>query len=505
MSIEDIKEITTATKPREEEFDEIVPFDESNLPSISASLLPYPFNEFAAGLAEELELCESIPVLASLAIISVVAAKKFVVSPKEGWNEPVNIYALISLPPANNKSQVLKRLTKPLIDYEKEQKKLLLPTILKKQSELANREALIKNKRAIAAKEKDTDKQSWLFDQISKMEANPIDLPVSPMLYVNDVTAESLSKIVFEQGERLGILSDEGGLIEVISGLYSGGAANIDIILKGIDGGDVRIIRQDKRYDMNPFLTILLIVQPQILLNIRDKQALKGKGFQERFLYLIPESKLGYRTHQTASVSKAIENEYHNHINQLLAIEHTEAPLKITLSEEAKQQFYDFRNEIEKDLRPNGRLNICQGWGGKICGFTLRIAGLLQIAEHKGHNLVITHATMNNAIEIANALIVHAIKAFGFMQVDQVTSDAQDIADWIKYENIQEFTLTQLTKWSRNRELHKDSRRDKALEELTKRNIISSPKERKDHAGARKPTRFYTINPKYKDRSVQYQ
>ena len=78
MSIEDIKEITTATKSFEEEFDEIVPFGEPNLPNISASLLPYPFNEFAAGLAEELELCESIPVLASLAILSVAIAKKFV-------------------------------------------------------------------------------------------------------------------------------------------------------------------------------------------------------------------------------------------------------------------------------------------------------------------------------------------------------------------------------------------------------------------------------------------
>ena len=85
------------------------------------------------------------------------------------------------------------------------------------------------------------------------------------------------------------------------------------------------------------------------------------------------------------------------------------------------------------------------------------------------------------------------------MQIDQVTSDAQDIAEWIKHENTLEFTLTQLTKWSKNRELHKDSRRDKALEELIKRNIISSPKERKDDTKARKPTKFYTINPNYID------
>ena len=81
----------------------------------------------------------------------------------------------------------------------------------------------------------------------------------------------------------------------------------------------------------------------------------------------------------------------------------------------------------------------------------MRIAGLIQVAEHKGHNLVIDTITMSNALEIANALIIHAIKAFGVMQIDQVTSDAQDIAEWIKHENTLEFTLTQLTKWSKNR------------------------------------------------------
>ncbi|MBT7087552.1 DUF3987 domain-containing protein, partial [bacterium] len=60
-----------------------------------------------------------------------------------------------------------------------------------------------------------------------------------PCLFITDATPEELAAKVYEQNNYLGIFSDEGGITEVLSGLYTGGSANIDILLKGIDGGDV--------------------------------------------------------------------------------------------------------------------------------------------------------------------------------------------------------------------------------------------------------------------------
>lgn len=506
MSIADVRvqiasaQIFEVPKPGDE-FGEIIQFDNNNLPDIPALLLPPPYSEYAAGLATELELCQSVPVLATLAILSTALAGKFVVSPKPGWNEPVNIYALISLPPANNKSQVLKRLTAPLIAYEKEQAAILMPEVRKKRSEFANKEALIKRNRAKAANEKSKESRLALFEEVTTLEAELIEPPVLPKLFINDVTAESLATIVYEQGQCLGILSDEGGLIEVISGLYSGGAANIDIILKGFDGGDVRIVRRDRQYDMNPFLTLMLIVQPQVLQNIKEKRSLKGNGFQERFLYLIPQSNLGNRTHDTESVSSAIEDGYKKAVDTLLRIIKRELQIKLTLSDEAGQAFLCFRHEIEKELLPHGMFYACKGWGGKVCGFALRIAGLLHVAKHNGLNHVIDTATMANAIDVARLLSKHAIRAYEVMEVDRVTADAEIVAAWIKYESLKEFTLTDLTNWSKNRALHKEARRAPALAELTRRNIISEPRAKQENKNARKPTTYYAVNLKYLDES----
>jgi Protein of unknown function (DUF3987) len=73
----------------------------------------------------------------------------------------------------------------------------------------------------------------------------------------------------------------------------------------------------------------------------------------------------------------------------------------------------DFQATIEVQLRPDGKLASCQGWGGKICGFALRIAGLLHVVEYGENNLMLGEATMRNALTVVDALVEHAITALG--------------------------------------------------------------------------------------------
>ena len=87
--------------------------------------------------------------------------------------------------------------------------------------------------------------------------------------------------------------------LETLAGLYSHGSANIDILLKGIDGGEVRVHRKDRSAILNPYLTVVLTVQPVVMQNMAGKRAYLGKGVLERFLYVLPQSQLGYRTHNT--------------------------------------------------------------------------------------------------------------------------------------------------------------------------------------------------------------
>ncbi|MDX2164065.1 MAG: YfjI family protein [Gammaproteobacteria bacterium] len=472
-----------------EAWDDPIFFNEYDTPDIPACLLPPVFHEFAKALAESVEVPEALCVMTVLGIISSVASKFCKVSPSESWEEPVNIYSLIALPPANHKSIVLARCKEPLIEWEQEQDKIFRDKIKQHISERKTQERIIEGLRTKAAKTEDINEQQKIIHEITSKESALEDPPVTPQLFVNDVTPESLTTILSEQKGRLAIFSDEGGVLETLGGLYSNGIANVDILLKGIDGGEIRVRRKDKSISLCPYLTLVLAVQPVIIKNLISKQAYTGNGMVERFLYVLPHSKLGYRTHDKPSLRNELRSTYCAKIKALLS-EITSEKI-FTLTPDARDAWKQFQREIEIELRPDGKLGNCQGWGGKICGFTLRIAGLLHVAEHGTRLDEINSQTMNRAIAISELLITHTLAAFGLMAMDEATEDAKWIWEWILARGEQSFTRTEIINRTRNKKLGKAERLNKALNVLRNRNLISKPVE----LPTRKPTIKYYVHP----------
>jgi hypothetical protein len=471
-------------------------FDEFETPDIAARLLPEILGEFSEALSQATETPEALSVMTVLGVISTAIAKRFIVSPKEGWHEPLNIYTLIALPPANNKSLVLNCCTKPLIEWEKDQALRLEYDITRQRSERKTQEKIIETLRIKAAKARDSIEQRHLINEITQKEASLIEIPTLPLLFTNDATPESLTTLVNEQGGRLAIFSDEGGILETLAGLYSNGSANIDILLKGIDGGEVRVRRKDRSIIINPYLTIVLAVQPAIIQSMGEKRAYLGNGALERFLYVLPKSKLGYRTHDKPPLSAETQHAYHAKIKGLLDNFFQSEKNKVDqcvlkLTPAAYQYWRAFQATIERQLRPEGKFSPCQGWAGKICGFALRIAGLLHVAEYDARTLTITDATMQNALEITTLLTEHAIAAFSLMGIDQSTEDAKVICQWMRARNEPSFTQTEVVLAMRGKKLGKSERLQKALHTLHERNIISVPMK----IPTRKPTTCYYVNP----------
>lgn len=471
-------------------WDSPILFDNCETPLISSSLLPEIFGVFAAELAEATETPEALSVMTILGVLSSIFAKRFVVSPKEGWREHLNLYALVALPPANNKSLVLNKCIAPLIDWEKSEEKRLLPELMRAKSERKNQEKRIEALRGQAAKLKNDIDRGVLEREIIALEASLLEPKSLPRLFINDATPEALTSEVCEQSGRLAIFSDEGGIVEVISGLYTSGNSNVDILLKGIDGGDVRVKRQTKSYNLNPIITIVLTVQPVVIERMASKKAFFGNGMLERFLYVIPKSNLGYRTHDKAALSDWSIERYHEKVTGFLNLEHTEQSQVLELSQEAFKAWKAFQNKVEVELRQEGKLISCLGWGGKICGFTLRIAGVLHLAEFGSTNLTIQYDTMRAALTLATALIDHAIAAFGVMRADPVTKLAHYIFDWIIRQHKVSFTQSEITTALKNKSVDGDMR-DKVLTQLIDRAIIGKP----EKLLTKKPTTVYKVNP----------
>lgn len=490
----DIIEFPTLNQP--EAWDDPILFDYWQTPEIKAQCLPGIFGEYAAALAHATETPEALTVMTILGVLSTIVTKQVFISPKQNWCEPINIYTLIALPPANHKSLVLKQCMQPVVQWEKEQKWNIDVEIKRLRSERKTQEKRVEALRIKAAKAKTQTEYLQLKEQAAQQEKELVEIPIAPMLFINDVTPESLATVLHEQGGRLSIFSDEGGVLETLAGLYSQGTANIDILLKGIDGGDVRVRRKDRSFSLNPYLTILLAVQPAIVSHLSEKKAYLGNGTLERFLYVLPNSRLGYRTHETPSVPESLEQTYTQIIRELLDkyvsqqhLSSLSSQLNLTLSPTAQLAWRDYQDEIEVELRPDGKFEMCMGWAGKMPGFSLRLAGLLHVANN-GDSLIISDASMQNALTLAHALGEHALAAFGLMDVDSTSHDAQLIFNWLQTLKQPTFTQSELTYAWRHRKW-RNSRLKRALQVLHERHLISEAVK----LPTRKPTRIYYIHP----------
>ena len=272
-----------------------------------------------------------------------------------------------------------------------------------------------------------------------------------------------------------------------MSGLYSGGNANIDILLKGWDGGYVSQKRKDRDIELNPLITINLTVQPVIISNMFGKRAFAGKGLLERFLYCLPKSNLGYRTHNKNSVSRKAIDIYDEVIGKLFSIPNTENPEILVLDKLAHQKWYDFKLAIEEDLKPNGRFESMQGWAGKIAGQALRIAGIIHVVEFGESSSLISKETMGKALHLCSLLIDHAEAIFKTFDVQIDARQAKDIWDYISGLERASFTKAEITKKFQNPMNAK--RIDELLSVLEGRNYISKP------IKEGKKTFIYTVNP----------
>ncbi len=174
-----------------------------------------------------------------------------------------------------------------------------------------------------------------------------------------------------EQGGRLGIFSDEGGILETLAGLYSQGSANIDILLKGIDGGSVRVRRKDRSFSLNPYLTIVLAVQPAVVRQLAEKSVFRQWCIRTIFICVTQkvDSVIGH-IHTAPGVSEAFIQAYQDRIIAVITdfcvAEKTcrSTPQTVfTLSPAAQSAWRAYQAEIEIQLRPAGQFEACSGLG----------------------------------------------------------------------------------------------------------------------------------------------
>lgn len=434
----------------------------------------------AAAAAENLQVDPGMTAVAGLTVMALCVQGKFIINPKPGWVEPLNLYAAVVARPSERKTPALSVMAKPLYSFEKEENQRRAPLIDQYKMKKRILEKKIFNLSELAAKP--TAKGAAVdMDDITELQYELSDLEreaVKPMrLLADDVTPEALVSLMAANDGKMGLMSDEGGIFDIIAGKYNSGKVNMDVFLKAYTGSYLRVDRKGREPEIveRALLTMLLMVQPVVLEAIMGNQEFAGRGFLARPLYALPKSLVGHRRYKTIPIPRETEQAYNDAIGALLSIQELGDARELKVTQEADQEAERFFNELEPRLADNfGDLDELEGWATKYHGQIMRIAGIIHCCLHlqEAVQVPVSLDTMRAAQTIGSYFLEHTRAAFQIMGLteSQEVKDAKYILKRIKADGQKEINKRDL-----NRLCQKFSTAEgmePGLKELTRRGYI---------------------------------
>lgn len=406
-----------------QEWEMPIPFDEISTPDFPTESLPGTLASFVESVSESTQTPEEMAGILSLGVLATAFQSKFSVEITPDWKEPLCLYCVAVAPPGERKTAVISALTKPIYEYEAEQREIESAEIAQNQTERALLEKALEAAKNSAARGKGNfaEKRAEALD-LSAQLAQFKDLHPLRLL-ADDTTPEKLVDLMDTQGGCITICSAEGGVFDSMTGRYEKGT-NFDVYLKGHAGDMIVVDRIGRRTNSipDPRLTMLLTIQPDVLSGLMGNTTFRGRGLCGRFLYAMCKSKVGHRAISPVPVPDRVRGEYRAFVRRILS---TQWSGTIHLSPEADEIRREYQGYIEKKLGDDWE-NM-RDWGGKLTGAMVRIAALMHAAEAQGDptETPISLEVMAGATSIAEFLSAHAVAAYQIMGADEEYESAR--------------------------------------------------------------------------------
>lgn len=420
------------------------------LPVFPVDALPMWMSDQVAAVAEATQTPPDLAGCIGLAALSTAAGGRAMARIRPGWSEPVNIYTVVVMEPSERKSPVFTAMVRPIYELEaalraEAKERIEEARVHQRAADSVRAQA---EKKAEAVKGEDRD-EAIAAAVDAAIQAAALTVPVEPKLVVDDITTERVAGVLSDQGGRLAVLSDEGSVFGNIAGRYSSGQANTAVFLKGYTGTQLRVDRQGRPAELveAPALTLGLTVQPAVIAELGQTAMLRGSGFLARILYSLPTSMVGRRKTRPPAVPAAVSELYNTRLHTIAHNLHERTdPAEFTFTEQADDLMAELQEDTEQRLAPGGEWRHVGDWGGKLCGQTARIAGLLHAAEHP-HNPwehPLSGETFTDAWRIGDYYAHHALAVFDQLGGDPTVDGARRILDWIQRVRPARFTRRDL-------------------------------------------------------------
>ena len=481
--------------------------DGGALPEFPLVALPDWCAAFADALAEATQTPPDLAGMLILACLATCAAGRVRVEVRPGWEEPLNLFTLVALPPGERKTAVFDAATAPLADHERERGEELAPVITEAAIRSRALERAVEAAQTEAAKAKTEDAREAAIARAAELaaEAEAVAVPAPYRMLADDSTPEALATLLAEQGGRIAVLSDEGGVFGQMAGRYSTGRsanANLGVYLKGHAGSRLRIDRKGRppEHVPRPALTIGVAVQPEVLRQIAELPEFRGLGILARFLYSLPTSRVGEREENPDPLSAHLADEYGTRLRVLArsldAVR--SAGVVIRFAPASQRLLGEYAAKLEPRLGERGDLRGMADWAGKLAGAIARMAALI----HLGHQVRgawgddVPVAAVESAISIGDYALEHARAAFALMGADHQVELARRVLGWVRDRGLTEFSRRDAFYQLRNSQLPKVTDLDPVLALLVAHDYIAPLTVSAGRSGGR-PSQRYRVNPFY--------
>lgn len=420
-------------------FDEILPLPDVVLPEFPTDALPERVRAFCEDVTESTQTPPDMAFVSALGILALAMQRNYKVVGKADWEEQLSLYIMVIAEPSDRKSAVISQMCKVIHAFEASYNESHANELIKNHDEYAR--LIAKKNKIVKDIEKGKATEAEYEEIVSRIASFKILSCLT--LTLDDVTNESIATKMTEQDGCIAIVSSEGGMVDIISGLYSKNV-NIDVYLKGYSGDSLKVDRigRESLYIPHPKLTILLTVQPKVLENFITNATFSGRGLTARFLYSVPKSKVGSRKFFTNEIRYESKQAFNNLVREILS-EPSSPTTYIHLSGEASEKLKDFYDYFEKRLATD--LKEIGSWAGKLCGNILRFSAILtrargvKYSEFTGKEStesdavwIVQKEDMENAIRLGNYFLSHAECAFNLLGVDQQTKDAKTLVKLLR-------------------------------------------------------------------------
>lgn len=469
-------------------WDTPLPFDEYDLPAFPTDALPETIRRYVLAVAESTQTPVDMAAVEALGIVSLCCQGKYFIRGNADWAEPLNTYMVVIMEPAERKSSVLSMMIRPVEEYENEENSRRNAEIIESRM---IQDKLEKEKRSLverASKGKATEEEVRAkAAELAKFE------PAKPLrLFVDDVTSEKLTSVLAENKGRAAVVSAEGGIFSIMSGLYNRNV-NIDVFLKGHSGDTIRVDRVGRASEsiIHPALTMVLAVQPEVLNGLMSNNIFRGRGLTARFLYSMPKSTVGRRSFSAEPIPEGVKSRYRDLVETILSGKNEQEP--ISLDDGAADVLEGLFNEVEGRLK--GDLAEIPDWAGKFVGAVLRIGGILHVIKYPKDSMFdpVDRETMENAVSIGRYFLEHAKAAYSLMGADAVNKNARLFLAAVKRKRLAEFSRRDAMRLYRGCKTVESLQ--PVLDRLCEYGYLAVKPVPPSYGPGRKPSDTYLVNP----------